>query len=127
MAKRQIYSLEYPVRCSPSILYNFLSTASGLQEWFADNVDERDGIMSFSWSGGTPDKAKILSREENSIAKYSWLHEDPKEYFEFKIITAEISNQTILVITAFANKDEVKDESMVWEHQVKDLFHRIGA
>lgn len=127
MAKRQIYSLEYPVRCSPSILYNFLSTASGLQEWFADNVDERDGVMSFSWSGGAPDKAKILAREENVLAKYSWLHEDAKEYFEFKIITAEISNQTILVITAFANKDEVKDDSMVWEHQVKDLFHRIGA
>ncbi len=127
MAKRQIYTLEYPVRSSPSILYNFLSTASGLQEWFADTVDERDGIMSFSWSGGTPDKAKIVSREENVCARYSWLHEDAKEYFEFKIITAEISNQTILVITAFANKDEVKDESMVWEHQVKDLFHRIGA
>lgn len=127
MAKRQIYTLEYPVRSSPNILYSFLSTASGLQEWFADSVDERDGIMSFAWSGGTPDKAKIVSREENVSARYSWLHEDAKEYFEFKIITAEISNQTILVITAFANKEEVKDESMVWEHQVKDLFHRIGA
>lgn len=127
MAKRQIYSLEFPMRCSPNILYNFLSTPSGLQEWFADSVDERDGIMSFGWSGGTPDKAKILDRQENALARYSWLHEDPKEYFEFKIITAEISNQTILVVTAFANKDELRDESRVWEHQVKELMHRIGA
>ncbi|MCU7693440.1 START-like domain-containing protein [Haoranjiania flava] len=127
MAKRQIYTLEFPVRCSPNILYNFLSTASGLQEWFADNVDERDGIMSFSWSGGAPDKAKIIAREENLCARYSWLHEDPKEYFEFKLTVAEISNQTILVVTAFADKDDVKDEAMVWEHQVKELFHRIGS
>lgn len=127
MAKRQIYSIEFTLRCSPTILYDFLSTSSGLQEWFADDVSERDGVMIFSWNGGSPEKAKIITREENSMARYSWLTEDPKEYFEFKIITAEISNQTILVVTAFANKEDIKDDSMVWQHQVKDLMHRIGA
>lgn len=127
MAKRQIYSLEFPIRCSPGILYNFLSNASGLQEWFADKVDERDGVMSFSWHGGTPDRATIVDRQENLLVRYSWQHESPNEYFEFKITTAEISNQTILVVTAFANKEDIKDESMVWEHQIKDLMHRIGS
>ena len=51
MSKKQQYTLEYPVRCSPTILYEFLSTPSGLQEWFADKVDERDGVFSFSWNG----------------------------------------------------------------------------
>ncbi|HEY0298187.1 MAG TPA: START-like domain-containing protein [Arachidicoccus sp.] len=127
MAKKQLYSLEFPVRCSPNILYNFLSTPSGLQEWFADEVDQRDGVYSFSWGGGTPEKAKLLESEENVFVRYSWLNEDPKEYFEFRIETAEVSNQTILMVNAFAEKSDIKDESMVWEHQVKDLFHRLGS
>ena len=40
MNKKQLYTLEYPVRCSPTILYDFLSNPSGLQEWFADHVDD---------------------------------------------------------------------------------------
>ena len=34
--------------------------------------------------------------------------------------------QTILVIKDFAEKKEIKDQSMLWNHQVKDLFHRLG-
>ncbi|HMX77950.1 MAG TPA: START-like domain-containing protein, partial [Chitinophagaceae bacterium] len=44
---KQLYILEYPVRCSPNILYEFLSTPAGLGEWFADNVDEMDGVYYF--------------------------------------------------------------------------------
>ena len=60
MSKKALYTLEYPVRCSPGILYEFLSTPAGLQEWFADKVDERDGIFSFSWNGATDEKAELL-------------------------------------------------------------------
>ena len=127
MAKRQVYSIEFPVRCSPNILYGFLATPAGLQEWFADLVDQRDGVFSFTWGGGKPEKAKVIASEENVFIRYSWLHEDPKEYFEFKIDTAEVSSQTILTVSAFAEKNEVKDESMMWEHQVKELFHRLGS
>ena len=45
MSKKQLFTLEFPVRCSPSILYEFLSTPAGLQEWFADKVDERDNVF----------------------------------------------------------------------------------
>jgi hypothetical protein len=33
---------------------------------------------------------------------------------------------TILVVKDFAEKREIKDQSQLWESQVKDLFHRIG-
>lgn len=127
MAKKQLYSLEFPVRSSANILYSFLATPSGLQEWFADEVDQRDGVFIFSWGDGTPEKAKLIGSEENVYIRYSWLNEDPKEYFEFRIETAEVSNQTILMVSAFAEKNDIKDESRVWEHQIKDLMHRIGS
>lgn len=127
MAKKQLYTIEYQVKCSPSILYDFLSTATGLREWFADNVDEKDGIFSISWNGSVPDKCKQLDAEENKRVRYQWLHEDSKEYFEFEIVTAEISNQTILLIHGFAEKDDIKDETMMWDHSIKELLHRLGS
>src|ERR1700741_3768333 len=123
---KQLYTLEYPVRCSASILYEFLSTPAGLQEWFADKVDERDNVFSFSWNGSI-EKAEVLEHEEDKYIRYHWLHAPKTEYFEFKIEKAEITNQTILVIKDFAEKTEIKDQSQLWEYQVKELFHRLGS
>ncbi len=125
MSKKQQFTLEYPVRCSPSILYEFLSTPAGLQEWFADKVDERDNVFSFSWNG-TTDKAEMLESEENKYVKFHWTHAPQDEYFEFRIEKSEVTNMTILIIKDFADKKEVKDQSQLWAYQVKDLFHRLG-
>lgn len=126
MAKKTLFTLEYPVRCSPGILYDFLSTPAGLGEWFADAVDEKDGVFSFSWNGGPPDKAKVLEKEEDKFIRYHWLHLPKDEYFEFSIEKSEVTNQTILIIKDFADKKDIKDQSQLWEYQVKDLFHRLG-
>ena len=56
MSKKIQYTVEYPVRCSPAILYEFLSTSSGLQEWFADKVEDEGDLFSFSWSGGAAEE-----------------------------------------------------------------------
>ncbi len=125
MAKKQLYTLEYPVRCSPQILYDFLATPSGLGEWFADKVDERDGIFSFSWNGSI-EKAQQLEREQDKYVRYRWVTAPKEEYFEFRIEKTEITNQTVLVIKDFAEKSEIKDQTQLWEYQVKELFHRLG-
>jgi uncharacterized protein YndB with AHSA1/START domain len=126
MSKKILYTLEYPVRSSPTILYDFLVSASALQEWFADKVDDRDGIYTFGWNG-TEEKAEVLDKEENKFIRFRWLHAPKDEYFEFKIDKSEITNQTILIISDFADKKDIKDQSQLWEYQIKELFHRIGS
>lgn len=123
---KQLYTLEYPVRSSPVILYGFLSTPAGLQEWFAEKVDERDGVFSFTWNGST-DKAEKLESEDEKFIRFRWLHAPENEYFEFRIEKSEVSNQTILVIKDFAEKKEVQDQKQLWDFQVNDLCHRIGS
>ncbi len=125
MSKKILYTLEYPVRCSPGILYEFLSTPAGLQEWFADKVDERDGLYSFGWNG-TEEKAELLDKEEAKFIRFRWTHSSKEEFFEFAIEKSEVTNQTILIVKDFAEKKDIKDQSQLWEYQVKDLFHRIG-
>ena len=126
MSKKQLFTLEYPVRCSPSILFEFLSTPAGLQEWFADKVDERDSVFSFSWNGSV-DKAEVLETVEDKSIKFHWLHAPKEEFFEFSIEKSEVTNQTILTVRDFAEKREIKDQSQLWASQLKDLFHRIGS
>ncbi|GAA4319428.1 START-like domain-containing protein [Flaviaesturariibacter amylovorans] len=125
MSKKQLYTLEFPVRCSPTILYEFLSTSSGLQEWFADKVDDQDNVFTFGWNG-SEDTAEVLEKEEDKFIRFHWSHAPKDEYFEFRIEKSEVSNQTVLVIKDFAAKNEIKDQSQLWNHQVKDLFHRLG-
>ncbi len=96
-----------------------------MQEWFADKVDERESVFSFSWNGAV-EKAQVLDKELDKFIKYRWISAPKDEYFEFRIEKTEITNQTILVIKDFAEKGDIKDQSQLWEYQVKDLFHRLG-
>ena len=122
---KQLFSIEYPVRCSPNILFEFLSTPAGMQEWFADKVDERDTVFTFSWNGST-EKAEIIDVEAGKFIRYHWLHAPKNEYFEFCIEKTEVSSQTILIIKDFAEKKDIADQTRLWDVQVHDLFHRLG-
>jgi hypothetical protein len=124
MAK-QLYTLEFPVRCSPTILYEFLSTPAGLGEWFAEKVDERDDIFYFGWDGAF-EKAELVEREGDKFIRFHWISAPKNEYFEFRIEKSEVTNQTILVVKDFAEKKDIKDQTQLWDYQVKELFHRLG-
>jgi len=126
MSKKVLYTLEYPIRCSPSILYDFLFNPAAMQEWFADKVDERDGVYTFSWNE-SQEKATLIEKELDKFVRFRWSYMAKDEYFEFAIERSEVTNQTILVIKDFADKKDIKDQSQLWEYQVKDLFHRLGS
>lgn len=123
---KQLYTLEYPVRCSPTILYDFLSTPAGLGEWFADNVDEKENIFYFGWNGSY-EEADVIEKEHDKFIRFHWVTAPKEEYFEFRIDKSEITNHTILIISDFAEKKEIKDQSNLWDFQVKELIHRLGA
>jgi uncharacterized protein YndB with AHSA1/START domain len=122
-----MYTLEFPIRSSPTILYEFLSTPVGLQEWFADKVDQKDNVFYFSWNNTAPDAAELLEQLENEYVLFRWDHYDDDEFFEFRIEQSPITNETILKITDFCEKSEMKDQERLWNTQVADLKHRIGA
>ncbi len=125
-SKKAMFTVEYPVRCSPAILYEFLSTPNGLQEWFADKVDQKEDTFFFSWNSST-DEAERVGFEENEFVRYRWEYYGDEEFFEFRIMQSPVTNETILQITDFADKTDVKDQQQLWNTQVSDLKHRIGS
>ncbi len=126
MSKRVQYSLEFAIKCSPTILYDFLSTATGLGEWFADKVTQKENKFIFHWKGNE-EIAEMIAAEENEYVVYRWDWMDENEYFEFRIEKSPVTNETILTISDFADKKEIADQEQLWETQIHDLKHRVGS
>ena len=126
MAKREKFTLEYQIRCSPAILYEFLSTPSGLGEWFAEKVSQHEDTFNFEWKGSV-EVAELIAYEENEYVVFRWDWMSETEYFEFRIEKSPVTNQTLLTVTDFGEKNEQADQKMLWDAQIHDLMHRIGS
>lgn len=117
--------LEYVINCSPKVLYNRLSTASGLTEWFADDVRVRSKQYTFIWEG-SEQTAEMTLHKENKLVRYTWLDEEDT-YFEFKITRDELTSDVSLLITDFSEEDEKEETENLWNSQVSDLKHVLGS
>lgn len=116
--------LEYVINCSPRVLYNRLSTASGLTEWFADDVRIKGKQYTFIWEG-SEQTAEMTLRKENSLVRFTWVDEDG--FFEFKIMRDELTNDVSLLIVDFAEEDEQEETEELWNSQVSELKHVLGS
>lgn len=129
MSDKVKYELEFPIQVSPSLLFQYISTPSGLSEWFADNVNSRGEIFTFMWEG-SEEQAKLLSKKTDERMKLRWTADDEEglsNYFEMKIQVDEITKDVSLMITDFAEEDEVDEGKMLWENMVSDLKQILGS
>ena len=126
MSDKVKYELEFPIQASPNMLYQYISSASNLSEWFADNVNSRGKVFSFFWDG-IEEKAELLSSKNNTYVKFKWLENDDDSFFEIKITVDEITKDVSLIIIDFAENDEVEEAKMLWESQISDLKSVIGS
>ncbi|OAQ38625.1 hypothetical protein A5893_14535 [Pedobacter psychrophilus] len=127
MSEKVKFTLEYEIRSSSKILYNYISQPNGLSEWFADDVKVKDQIFTFIWDDGEEQKAKMLSFKENKAVKFHWVDDEPYTYFELEIVKDELTNDVALVITDFALSENLKDRQMIWNVQIESLLNVIGA
>ena len=121
------YELEYPIHSSINILFDRLSTLSGLSEWFADDVNvDREGIYTFSWEG-SEQQATLISKKKNNHVRFKWLGSD-EEYFEFLIQVDELTNDISLIVTDFADDEDDKEDAVqLWDLQIDNLKKIIGS
>lgn len=128
MSKTQ-FELEFVIQASPQLLYQYMHTPSGLSEWFADNVNARTEKYSFFWDDSEED-ALLLRKKANEFVRFRWLNgeEDQDDfYFEIRIVVDEITKDVSIVVTDFADEDEVEEAKMLWESQIGDLKQVLGS
>ena len=123
------YELEFQLNSSPQLLYQYISTPSGLSEWFADNVNSRGEFFTFMWDG-SEEKARLTARKSDEKVKFRWVDEDNKDtdyFFELRILEDEITKDVSLMITDFTFEEDLEEVKLLWESQISDLKHVIGS
>jgi uncharacterized protein YndB with AHSA1/START domain len=127
MAEKTKFQLEYLINCSPKVLYDRLSTASGLSEWFADDVNVKGKKFTFIW-GDAEQQAEMSLAKDGRMVRFNWLSdEDDDYYFEFRITQDELTGDVSLIIIDFAEADEIEETKELWNTQVADLKHVLGS
>ncbi|MDO5981864.1 START-like domain-containing protein [Flavivirga spongiicola] len=122
------FDIEFPIHASPQLLYQYISTPSGLSEWFSDNVNSRGELFTFIWDD-SEEQAKLLSKKSGERIKFKWLNDedDQTSYFEIRIQVDEITKDVSLMVTDFAEEDEIEEAKMLWENQISDLKQVLGS
>lgn len=120
------FELEFPIHSSPQLLYQYISTPSGLSEWFADNVNSRGELFTFIWDD-TEEQAKLIRKKSGEFVKFKWLEGGEETFFEIKIVVDEITKDVSVIVTDFTEEDELDEAKMLWENQISDLKHVLGS
>jgi uncharacterized protein YndB with AHSA1/START domain len=126
MSEKKKFNIEYEIKSSPRILYSFLNEPNGLTQWFADDVNVKDQVYTFTWDG-EEQTAKLLNAKENKVVRFRWVDDDPQYYFEMEIIQDELTNDVALSITDFATEDTIGERKLIWNNQIEYLVSVLGA
>ena len=126
MSDKVKFEVEFVIQSSQPLLYQYISTPSGLSEWFADNVNSRGELFTFIWDG-SEEEAKLLKRKSDEFVRFAWAEAEDDAYFEMRIIVDEITSDVSLFITDFAEEDEVDEAKMLWENQISSLKQVLGS
>ena len=130
MGKQKI-DIEYPLAIkSPALIWEQISSAHGLERWFADHVNEEDGMFTFTWGEPWTEQdireAHVQESVVNDHIRLKWDEEDDDTYFEMRIAKSDLTHQLNLLITDFADDDDVDGLKILWESML-DRLHRASG
>jgi len=98
-----------------------------MSEWYADNVNSRGEFFTFIWEG-SEEKARLLGKKTGERIKFRWVEDEETDYyFEMRIVVDEITKDVSLIVTDFAEEDEIEEGKMLWENMVSNLKHVLGS
>ena len=119
--------LEYIIKTSPTILFNCLSTPSGLSEWFADDVNIKNDRYTFFWDGSEETAILKTVRKSESV-KFQWEDDEDEDYFfEMTIRIDDLTKDVALLVTDFAEEGEEDEIQLMWDNNVDNLKKAIGG
>ena len=133
MGKQKI-DIEYPLATkSPAIIWEQISSAHGLERWFADHVSEEDGVFKFTWGEPWTEQdirqAHVVEAQKFDHIRLKWDYEDEDEdesYWEMRIEKSDLTHNLNLMITDFAEDDDADGLKILWESCL-DRLHRASG
>lgn len=125
------YVAEYEFRASPKMLFQYISTASGLSQWFAQKVNIKpDHYFDFYWDSELH-VAQQISVKLNKSIKFEFMNTSSdghdNNYVELKIEVSDLTNSTFLHITDYSANTDPEDVKDLWEGLIEGLKEILGG
>ena len=133
------YHAEYEIHAAVKMIYPYIATPQGLEEWFADKVEVLDDkFLNIHWDN-EQHTAKIVSQRNNFMIRYQFV-EDIEEaktksrskkkdvnFLELKLNYSELTDRTYLVITDYSEMNDEEVLGELWDGLIETLREKLGA
>lgn len=133
MAKKNLFTADYEIHASIKMLYPYIQTASGLAEWFADDVkiNNESKVYTFYWDN-EEHKARQVAHRTNHFARFEFLpetKEDEKDpsYFELRLEFNELTQSVFLKVFDYSDFDDLQELKDLWDGLIENLRKTVGG
>lgn len=126
------FSVEYPINASPKILYPYLATASGLEQWFCQRVQvEGSQHFNFVWDNQAH-YAEMSSHRTNRSVRFCFLDERRKtvadaNYLDFLIEESELTQEVYLRVVDYSEETDTEELEEMWAGLMQKLREQVGG
>lgn len=131
-ATKKLFTQDFEVHASIKMLYPYIQTASGLAEWFADNVNiNPEKIFTFVWDH-EEHKAVMTAHRANHFVRFEYLpesKEDEKDpsYFELRLEVNELTQTTFIKVVDYSDFDDLEELNDLWDGLIDNLRSVVGG
>ena len=129
---KQKFIGEYSINASRKMRFPYLSTASGLSLWFADDVNINNINKTLIFIVDGEEKiARIDSVKKNRYVKFSFLEDGEvrkdHDYLEFRLEINELTQSVFIRIIEYTETDDLEESFQIWDNLLSQLKEIIGA
>lgn len=130
--EKKLFTADFEIHASVKMLYPYIQTASGLSEWFADDVTiSPEKVFKFVWDNETR-KAMMTGHRTNHFSKFEFLPESEEDktdpsYFELRLEINELTQTTFLKVFDYSDFDDMEELNDLWSGLVENLRKVVGG
>jgi len=129
MEKRKFVA-EFEINASKKMLFPYLSTASGLSQWYAEDVTiDEDKIYHLYWDEADH-PAKLVQQRLNEYVKFEFIADPEPEgtsKVEFHLEENELTQAVFIRIVDYTDDDDDEELRDIWEGLVNTLRETVGG
>ena len=126
------FVVEFPINASPKILFPYLATASGLSQWFCDDVRYVEGQrLNFIWDHENH-YAEISGQRLNRAVRFVFLDEQRQPvsdatFLEFTLDASQVTDEVYLRVVDYSSANDAAEQQEMWEGLVAKLREQVGG
>ncbi|NJM24858.1 MAG: ATPase [Bacteroidia bacterium] len=131
--KKKLFTADYEIHASIKMLYPYIQTASGLSEWFADDVtiNNNDKTYTFFWDNEAH-RARQAAHRTNHFVRFEFLPESEDDdrdpaYFELRLDFNELTQSVFLKVIDYSDFDDLKELQDLWDSLADALRKTVGG